>query len=238
MAVQPGQVHRAFSRDARDLELRLRLRRQRAARQEVLRVAHRVDDGPRPGLARRTHADPRRHVAGRQKVSRRGGIPVRVRQDQLRDADSAEGLRWLEGHDDRRRHRMAEAGSRRPPVCDQSGSRLLRRRAGHRREDESECDLDADGERHLHERRADRGRRRVVGGADRHAARQADRLAGQTRGRPSSARKRAARRRTRTRASPRLRRNARRSTRTGKIRPAWRSTRSSSAGAVRRPCRS
>ncbi len=60
LAVQPDQVHRPLPRDARDLELRLGLRRQRAARQEVLRAAHRLDDGPRPGLARRAHADPRR----------------------------------------------------------------------------------------------------------------------------------------------------------------------------------
>ena len=39
------QVHRPLSRDARDLELRLGLRRQRAARQEVLRAAHRLDHG-------------------------------------------------------------------------------------------------------------------------------------------------------------------------------------------------
>ena len=41
----------------------LRLRGQRAARQEVLRAAHRLGDGARSGLARRAHADPRRHRA-------------------------------------------------------------------------------------------------------------------------------------------------------------------------------
>ena len=60
-----AQVHRAFSRDARDLELRLGLRRQRAAGQEVPRAAHRVGDGARRRLARRAHADPRRDVARR-----------------------------------------------------------------------------------------------------------------------------------------------------------------------------
>ena len=59
------QVHRALPGDARDLELRLGLRRQRAARQEVLRAAHRLDDGARRGLARRAHADPEAHLAGR-----------------------------------------------------------------------------------------------------------------------------------------------------------------------------
>ena len=77
VAVQQGpEVHRAFSRDARDLELRLRLRRQRAARQEVLRAAHRLGDGPRPGLARRAHADPRRDLARR---ARRRTSPRRSR---------------------------------------------------------------------------------------------------------------------------------------------------------------
>ena len=41
LAVQRHQVHRAVPRGARDLVLRLRVRRQRAARQEVLRPAHR-----------------------------------------------------------------------------------------------------------------------------------------------------------------------------------------------------
>ena len=45
-----------FPEERLDLELRQRLRRQRAARQEVPRAAHRLDDGPRRGLARRAHA--------------------------------------------------------------------------------------------------------------------------------------------------------------------------------------
>ena len=77
LAVQPRpEVHRPFSRDARDLDLRLRLRRQRAARQEMLRAAHRLGDGARPGLARRAHADPGRHVARR---ARRPTSPRRSR---------------------------------------------------------------------------------------------------------------------------------------------------------------
>ena len=59
VAVQPGQqVHRPLPRDPRDLELRLRLRRQRAARQEVLRPAHRLGHGSRRRLAGRAHAHP------------------------------------------------------------------------------------------------------------------------------------------------------------------------------------
>ena len=45
VAVLGDQVHRPLPRDPRDLELRLGLRRQRPARQEVLRAAHRVGDG-------------------------------------------------------------------------------------------------------------------------------------------------------------------------------------------------
>ena len=47
----------------RDLVLRLGLRRQRPARQEVLRAADRLGDGPRRGLAGRAHADPQTDLA-------------------------------------------------------------------------------------------------------------------------------------------------------------------------------
>ena len=40
----------------------------------------------------------------------RGGVPERLRQDEFRDADSAEGIRGLEGLDRRRRHRVDQAG--------------------------------------------------------------------------------------------------------------------------------
>ena len=66
LAVQPDhQVHRALPGNPRDLVLRLRLRRQRPARQEVLRAAHRLEHGARRGLAGRAHADPRRRIAAR-----------------------------------------------------------------------------------------------------------------------------------------------------------------------------
>ena len=61
LAVQrQGEVDRPFPRDARDLVVWLRLRRQRAARQEVPGAAHRLGHGARRRLARRAHADPRR----------------------------------------------------------------------------------------------------------------------------------------------------------------------------------
>ena len=59
------QVHRPLPRDARDLVLRLRLRRQRAPRKEVLRPAHRLGHGPRRRLAGRAHAHPEAHLARR-----------------------------------------------------------------------------------------------------------------------------------------------------------------------------
>ena len=55
--------------------------------QEVLRAADRLGDGARRGLARRAHADPEAHLAGRRRQARDGRVPVRVRQDQPRDAD-------------------------------------------------------------------------------------------------------------------------------------------------------
>ena len=179
VAVQRHQIHRPFPRIPRNLELRFGLRRQCAARQEVLRAAHRLDDGPRRRLARRTHADSRRDVAGRAQASRRGGVSVGVRQDQLRHADSAGRPERLESLHDRRRYCLDQAGQRRPSVRDQPGGRLFRRRAGHERKDQLQRDGDAEGKRDLHERRADRRRRRLVGRHDRRAARAPDRLAGQ-----------------------------------------------------------
>jgi phosphoenolpyruvate carboxykinase (GTP) len=69
---------------------------------------------------------------GRENLRGRG-VSERLRQDQSGDADSAEGLRGLEGHDGRRRHRVDQAASRRPLSRDQPRSRLFRRRAGARR---------------------------------------------------------------------------------------------------------
>ena len=58
LAVQRHQVHRPLPRDAGDLELRLGLRRQRAARQEVLRAAHRLGHGPRAPTPRTRAGSP------------------------------------------------------------------------------------------------------------------------------------------------------------------------------------
>ena len=50
--------------------------------------------------------------------------------------------RGLEGVDRRRRHLLDAPGCRRPPVCDQPGSRFLRRRPGHVDQVEPECAQD------------------------------------------------------------------------------------------------
>ena len=64
LAEQQGtQVHRSLPGRQVDLVVRQRLRRQRAARQEVLCAAHRLDHGEGAGLARRAHADPRHRAA-------------------------------------------------------------------------------------------------------------------------------------------------------------------------------
>ena len=154
------QVHRALPRGALDLELRQWLWRQRTARQEVPGAPHRLDDGPRRGLARRAHADHgRRRPAGRQDVHRRG-VPERVRQDQFRHARAATGVRRrrLEGDDRRRRHRLDQAGRRRQAVRDQPGSRILRCRAGDGVLDEPVGDGVDSRQHHLHQRRAHRRR--------------------------------------------------------------------------------
>ena len=184
VAVQPDhQVHRPLPGNPRDLVLRLRLRRQRPARQEVLRAAHRLDHGPRRGLAGRAHADPRRRIAGRREDLRRRRLPVGLRQDQLRHADSAQDPGRLEDHHHRRRHRLDQAarrqGWRHPLLRDQPGSRLLRRRPGHLREDQLQRPGHAQGKHHLHQRRADRRRRRLVGRHDQGSPGAPDRLAGQ-----------------------------------------------------------
>ena len=121
------EVHRPLPRDPRDLVVRLRLRRQRPARQEVLRAADRLGHRPRRGLARRAHADHQGHLARRPREVLRRRLPVRLRQDEPGDA-RADAARL----DRSRRSATTSAGCarrRRPPLRDQPGGRLLRRRA-------------------------------------------------------------------------------------------------------------
>ena len=203
MAVQRRrEVDRALPRDARDLVVRLRLRRQRAARQEVLRAAHRVGDRARRGLARRAHAHPQAHEPGGRGALHRGGVPVGVRQDQPRDAHP-DGPR-LEGRDHRRRHRVDEVRCRRPAARHQPRVRVLRRGAGHQPRDEPERDA--------HARRATRcsptsrsPTTATCGGKGSPTSRPRTSPTGAAR---LDARRRRRRPRTRTPASPRRRRSA------------------------------
>ena len=75
VALQQDQVHRPLPGNPRDLVLRLRLRRQRTAGQEVLRAAHRLDHGPRRRLAGRAHADPGRDQSRRPKYHVAAAFP-------------------------------------------------------------------------------------------------------------------------------------------------------------------
>ena len=146
--------------------VRLRLWRQRAARQEVLRAAHRVLHGPqgvagrRPRLAGRAHADPRRHVNPQGvQVPRRGRVPQSAcGKTNFAMMIPPEGVRRLEGLDDRRRHRVDQAGCRTGKLSrDQPGGRLLRRRAGHERRRAIRTAWRRCTENvHVHERRDDR----------------------------------------------------------------------------------
>jgi len=74
---------------ALDRELRLGLRRQRPARQEVPCAAHRQLAGTHRGLARRAHADRRPARSARRDALPRLRLPLLVRQDQPRHADPA-----------------------------------------------------------------------------------------------------------------------------------------------------
>ena len=112
-----------------------------------------------------------------QGLPRRGRVPVGLRQDEPRDAPPDDPR--LEGRDHRRRHRVDAPRRRRPPLRDQPRGRLLRRRAGHRRDHQPDGRADAVGQHDLHERRAPPRRRRLVGGPHRPGAGRAHRLGGQ-----------------------------------------------------------
>ena len=148
------QVHRPLPAVARDLVVRLGLWRQRAPRQEVPGASDRFGHGPRRGLDGRAHADSQADVARGQGEVRDGRVPVRVRQDQPRDADSH--ARGLGGRDGRRRHRLDEVRRRWASVRDQPGGRVLRRRARHGLQDQPERDGRDREEHDLHQLRAHR----------------------------------------------------------------------------------
>ena len=155
------QIHRSFPRRAFDLVLRLRLRRQRVARQKMSRAAHRLHRRQKRRLDGGTHAHSLPHVAAGQKVLPRRRISERLRQNQ--SGDDATDVARLESHDARRRHRLDSHRQGRTALRDESGNRLFRRRAGHFREIQSERAEAVREKHHFHQRRADAGRRRLVG---------------------------------------------------------------------------
>ena len=231
VALQRGQqVHRPLPGDAPDLVVRVGLRRKRAARQEVLRAAHRLCDGARRGLARRAHADPQADLARGAGQARGRCVPLRLRQDQPRDADP--DARGLDGRDRGRRHRLDEVG-RATVACTPSTPRPASsawRPARASRPTRTRWPPCA----RTRSSRTARGPTGATSGGRGCPIRRRMRSTGTaTSGRPSPA----SRPPIRTPASPRRRPSAPRSRRTGRTRRACRSTRSCSAAGARRWCR-
>ena len=166
-----------------------------------------------------------------------GGISERLRENEFRHAGAARRLRRLEGMDGGRRYRLDQAGCAWTPACDQSGSGILRRRAGNFGAYQSERDGYAVAKFDFYQRGADAGRRRVVGRDDR-----TSRPPSVSTGRAGSGlrqlRKRPERRqRIRIRGLRRRLRSVRRSTLRGKTRMACRSARLFSADGGPPRCR-
>jgi hypothetical protein len=99
VAAQRDQVHLPLSRDAGDLVVRIGLRRQRAAGQEVLRPADRQRYGSRRGMARRAHAHREGDLAREPGLPPGCRVPLGVRQDESGDARPQHPR--LEGRDHR-----------------------------------------------------------------------------------------------------------------------------------------
>ena len=161
---RPGAaLHRALPRGAHDHELRLGLRRQRVARQEVSRAAHRELSSADRRLVGRAHVDRRRAEPCRRRSLSRVRVPVGLRENESRHVDPAGEPAGLESLDARRRYRVDAPRLERPAAGDQSRSGLLRRRAGHEPANEPQR-LRHDRQGHdLHERRRDGEQRSVVG---------------------------------------------------------------------------
>ena len=103
-------------------------------------------------------------LPGRRDPLHRRRVPLRLRQDEPRDARLAARGAGLQGAHGRRRHRLAAPRPRRPAVGGQPRGRLLRRRARHRPRHEPERARHDRARHDLHERGGDARRRAVVGG--------------------------------------------------------------------------
>ena len=103
------QVHLPLPGGQHHLVRQLRLRRQRAAGQEVLRAENCFLPGQERGLDGRAHAHPRHRDPGRRCEVHHRCIPLRLRQDQPCHAGSPGDLQeaGLQGLVCRRRHRLA-----------------------------------------------------------------------------------------------------------------------------------
>ena len=118
----------------------------------------------------------------RRKNLRRRRLPQRLRQNQFRHDGPARRIQIqrLENLDRRRRHRLDHSRRRRPPPRHQSRSRIFRRRSRHFRQDQSQRHGVALEKHHLHQRRINSRRRRLVGRHDRQSSRRMHRLARQS----------------------------------------------------------
>ena len=175
VAVQPEQqVHRPLPRGARDL---VATAPATAATRCSARSASRCAS---PRCMARDEGWLAEHMLilgveiarGREDLRRRR-VPERLRQDQLRDADPADsasrGWKVTTVGDD---IAWIKPGAGRHALRDQPRGRLLRRRARHRRTRPTRTRWQSIAREHdLHQRRADRRRRRLVGRHDRRAAR-------------------------------------------------------------------
>ena len=104
-----------------------------------------------------------------QEISRRSGLPVRVRQDQFRDADSAEGFAKAGRSPPSATTSPGSSRAQRWPLDTRSILRLAISALHRAPTTKSNFELhgqSVEPRHHLHQRRADRRRRRLVGRHD------------------------------------------------------------------------